>query len=228
MEKWITHTDDSLKVEGIEYTLLTYNEYAKQHLQNLFKETRPSISKRCSIHVHVNALDMNLDQIKTFILYYMVFEKALYNYSGKRWKNIFCVPLNSWFFNLKHINGFSYFENWSKYSGLNLETLFRHGTIEFRQMTGNTNTIYIGTWVNMIVNLKKFVMNTTYADAVTQVQSMNSTSSYWDLVSDIFKSDATALMYDKFQEDLESCTTHAKLNIADIIKYSDIIVEGEF
>jgi hypothetical protein len=215
--KWVKHSDDSLKVDGIEYTLLTWHEHAKDNLWLLFGNLRPSISTRCSVHVHINALDMTVENIKTFLLYYMIFEKALYNYSGKRWKNIFCVPLNTWYFNLRHLNSFGLANEWSKYAGLNLETLMRHGTIEFRQMTGNTNAIYINTWVNMIVNLKKFVMNTTYDEAVTSVLAMNSTSAYWDLVSDIFKTDASALMYNNFQKDMESCITHTKLNITKLV-----------
>lgn len=168
---------------------------------------------------------MTIENIKTFLLYYMVFEKALYNYSGKRWKNIFCVPLNSWFFHLRQLHSFAYLKDWNKYSGLNLETLFRHGTIEFRQMTGNTNALYINTWVNMIVNLKKYVMNTTYEKAVQEVLEMNSSSSYWDKVFDIFKTDATALMYDNFQKDMESCISHAKLNISEIVYLSDMFEE---
>jgi hypothetical protein len=228
VDKWVQHADDSLKVEGIEYTILTWHEHAKNNLQNLFSSIRPNISTRCSVHVHINALDMSLENIKTFLLYYMVFEKALYNYSGKRWKNIFCVPLNTWYFNLKNEDSFFNFkEIWSKYAGLNLETLFRHGTIEFRQMTGNTNALYITTWINMIVNLKKYVMGTTYDEAVEKVLAMNSTSSYWDLISDIFKNDAPALMYNDFQKDIESCITHAKLNITDIVYLDSILTEDQ-
>ncbi len=226
--KWVQHTDDSLKVDGIEYTLLTWHDHAKVNLQNLFNNTKPSISTRCSVHVHINALDMTVENIKTFLIYYMVFEKALYNYSGKRWKNIFCVPLNTWFFHaLKEFTGFKHFGIWSKYAGLNLQTLFTHGTIEFRQMTGNTNALYIDTWVNMIVNLKKYVMNTTYEEAVAKVLTMNSTSSYWDLVSDIFKTNAPALMYNNFQKDMENCISHVKLAITNIVSLNSFLSKEE-
>lgn len=222
--RWVKHNDDSLKYEGIEYTILTWHEHAKNNLQLLLSNLRPSISSRCSVHVHINALDMTIDNIRTFLAYYMIFEKALYNYSGKRWKNIFCVPLNTWYFGLQWMTSFGQAKDWSKYSGLNLETLFRHGTIEFRQMTGNTNPLYISTWVNMIVNLKKYIMTTTYEEAVANIRTMNSSSAYWQLVSDIFKADAAALMYDNFQKDMESCITHTKLNITDIL-YVDQVLE---
>lgn len=224
---WVQHVDDSLKVDGIEYTILTWHDHVKTNLQNLFNNTKPNISTRCSVHVHINALDMTVENIKTFLIYYMVFEKALYNYSGKRWKNIFCVPLNTWlFYDLRSYTNFEHFKTWSKYAGVNLETLFRHGTIEFRQMNGNTNALYINTWVNMIVDLKKYVMNTTYEEAVEKVLTMNSTSSYWDLVSDIFKTNASALMYNNFQKDMENCISHVKLTITKIVSLDSILGKG--
>jgi hypothetical protein len=225
--KWIKHDDDSLKIHGIEYTLLVWHEHALENLKMLFNNLRPSISARCSVHVHINALDMTMDNIKTFLLYYMVFEKALYNYSGKRWKNIFCVPLNAWYFDLQQLNSFGGTKAWSKYAGLNLGAMHQHGTLEFRQMTGNTNPIYITTWVNMIVALKKFVMTTTYEQAVSDILMMNSTSAYWDLVSKIFKTNAVALMYDNFQKDLESCVTHAKLNITELVSLHEAIINQQ-
>ena len=227
ISKWVKHNDDSLKLQGIEYTLLTWHDHAQENLQVLFNNLRPTISTRCSVHVHINALDMTIENVKTFLLYYMIFEKALYNYSGKRWKNIFCVPLNTWYFNLRHISHFSKVGDWSKYAGLNLGALYQHGTLEFRQMTGNTNPLYITTWVNMIVSLKKFVMETTYEQAVSDILTMNSTSAYWDLVSNVFKTNAAALMYNNFQSDIESCITHAKLNITTLVPLFQAIINKE-
>jgi len=227
IDKWVKHSDDSLKLHGIEYTLLVWHEHALANLQNLFDNIRPSISARCSVHVHVNALDMTIENIKTFVLYYLVFERALYNYSGKRWKNIFCVPLNTWFFELNELD-FDSITNWSKYSGLNLGASKLHGTLEFRQMTGNTNPMYINTWVNMIVDLKKFVMKTSYEQAVSDILTMNSTSAYWNLVSKIFKNNAAALMYNNFQSHIEKGVTHAKLNITKIVTLGDMLLaEGK-
>lgn len=170
---------------------------------------------------------MTIENIKTFVLYYLVFERALYNYSGKRWKNIFCVPLNTWFFELNELD-FDSITNWSKYSGLNLGASKLHGTLEFRQMTGNTNPMYINTWVNMIVDLKKFVMKTSYEQAVSDILTMNSTSAYWNLVSKIFKNNAAALMYNNFQSHIEKGVTHAKLNITKIVTLGDMLLaEGK-
>ena len=97
LKPWEVVEDHSLKYNGLEYTLLTYNNNAHKYLKQLFEiQSDVYISNRCSIHVHLNALDMTLNNIKTFLVYYLIFEKALYNYSGKRWTNIFCVPLHEW------------------------------------------------------------------------------------------------------------------------------------
>lgn len=213
---WVQHEDGSLKNNGIEYTVLTYSNHALARLQSLFANLRPNISPRCSVHVHINALDMSLDNIKTMMLYYMVFEKALYQYSGKRWSNIFCVPLNSWMFTLTLVESIPNLTTWSKYTGLNLGSVHTHGTIEFRQMTGNTNPLYINNWIQLIVALKKYAMSKTFAETRETIFDMNSSSSYWWLATEIFGPLNGSLMYANFQQDVESCVSHTKLCMTDI------------
>lgn len=216
---WKTVEDHSLKDNGLEFTLLTYHNKALPHLVELFKtQSTADPSTRCSIHVHVNALDLTLDQIKSWLIYYMIFERALYNYSGKRWGNIFCVPLREWFstFSAGKLDHFHYIaEGWEKYSGLNLLSLSQHGTVEFRQMTGNTNPKYIQNWIEMLVALKKYAKNKTSEEALKEIYELNSTSAYWHLIDAIFGQYAIGLQYANFKKDIEDCIAHAKLAFLD-------------
>lgn len=217
LQYWKAVEDHSLKLNGREFTLLTYHNRAKTYLNYLFNVVKTAeISSRCSIHVHINALDMSLENIRVFLLNYLIFEKVLYNYSGKRWANIFCVPLYEWlssdsFTSLKSFEAINH--TWDKYSGLNLLSLSQHGTIEFRQMTGNKNPVYIQNWINMLVNLKKYSMDKTYEETVETILSLNSTSAYWYLVDAIFGKEAVALQYPTFKDDMETCISNAKLLI---------------
>lgn len=212
---WKTVEDHSLKLSGLEFTLLTYHNNAKTNLVELFRITKTAqASSRCSIHVHLNALDMTLENIKVFLIYYLIFEKAFYNYSGKRWNNIFCVPLHEWLtaYHFNELTNLSALTSiWEKYAGLNLLSLKQHGTIEFRQMTGNTNPVYIQNWINLIVSLKKYAVTKTYEETMATLLTLNSTSAYWYIIDQIFGNAAITLQYPNFKEDIESCISNVKL-----------------
>lgn len=208
---WKIQEDHSLKKSGKEFTLLTYHNYAEEAIANLLKSTKSIPSSRCGVHVHVNAQNMTLEEVNVFLMYYMVFERALYKYSGKRWGNIFCVPLREWMLSLEYPNLSDLTAMWQKYSGLNLLTLKELGTIEFRQMIASHNPTYIQGWVNMIVALKKASMGKSQEEVIEQITNMNGTSSYWHLMKTIFGDLAYALQYPNLKEDLEDCIAHTKL-----------------
>ena len=93
IKPWKTVEDHSLKNKGLEFTLLTWHNNALTNLETLFEKVTHDISSRCSIHVHINVQDLTQEELKVMMLYYMIFERALYKYSGNRWSNIFCVPM---------------------------------------------------------------------------------------------------------------------------------------
>lgn len=208
---WITKEDHSLKKNGLEFTLLTYHNYAEESIAKLLTNIKSKATSRCGIHVHINALDMTLNEIKVMLMYYMVFERALYAYSGKRWKNIFCVPMREWCVSLDYDNLLVMGHLWQKYSGLNLLTLKQFGTIEFRQMIGTTNPSYIQGWIEMIVALKKASRGKNPLEVAEEIGMMNSTSGYWHLMKTIFGNLAYALQYPTLKDDLEDCIAHTKL-----------------
>jgi hypothetical protein len=93
---WKMIEDNSLKDDGQEFVTIPIQfKYLEVELHRLFQGIKTCrASKRCSVHVHMNARDFTLEELKTFIALYMIFEKSFYNYSGNRWNNNFCVPLN--------------------------------------------------------------------------------------------------------------------------------------
>ena len=126
-------------------------------------------SNRCSLHVHLDVSDMSTSSITAAIMTYMIAEKLLYIYAGKeRIGSNFCIPV------FKQLKTFyriakllkrndktllTLFEEWGKYSGLNLQALRRFGSMEFRQHRATTDYQTIINWLNILGAIKQHGMN---------------------------------------------------------------------
>jgi len=222
---WKAIEDNSLKDAGKEFVTIPLQfQYLEVELMRL-KEGLKSFnsSKRCSVHVHINVRDFTLEELKSFIILYMIFEKSLYNYSGNRWNNNFCVPLS---FNTDIVRDFlstlevgAIKEKWYKYFGFNLSPIFggessKIGTIEFRHMVGTLDIPYILNWINLIVSLKISAKKMPYADLEAMVMGMNTDSSYYLLAEKTFR-EYKGLVLDQptFKDDVEFCVSMAKQTI---------------
>lgn len=214
---WKKVKDGSLKIQGKEYTLCVWHTYAETYLRNLFNSLdKPSASPRCSVHIHADITDFTLDQLKALIIVYMLFEKALYRFTGRRWNNIFCVPVLNWAVNIKLLkttfNELS--DTFQKYSGLNvLPDMGKLGTVEFRHMAGNTNPVYIQTWINIIYKLMSYVKNTSLEEVLLKLDNLKTSQTKINFLSEVFKEYTTALNYSTFEEDMEDSILITKLNL---------------
>lgn len=220
------HTEDgSLKLDGLEFVTIPIKFcYLEKELERLFSSIHPpSISTRCSVHVHLNARDFTMDELYTFILLYMVFERTLYRISGDRWDNIFCVPLTTAIpmiqNTLTYINNGNDLTmlNWWKYLGLNISPLWggesKHklGTIEFRQMAGTTNISAIIEWINLIVSLKIAAKRFKKETVRHLLETMNTTSAYYDLAGQVFgEYQKYIIEQPTFKLDVEECISITK------------------
>ena len=219
---WKIDEDNSLKDNGREFiTIPIQFKYLEVELERLFSGIKSAhASDRCSVHVHINARDFTLEQLKSFIALYLIFEKSMYNFSGNRWNNNFCVPLNfypdmvSSFVN--SLDKMCIKEAWYKYYGLNLSPIFggessKIGTIEFRHMKGTMDKQYILNWINLIVSLKITAKKMKYSEIENHVITMNTTSGYYWLADKVFK-DYKGLIIDQptFKQDVEYCISKTK------------------
>lgn len=217
---WKVEKDGSLKDDGLEFTLPVWHNYAEEWLNELFScFDKAEGTPRCSVHIHANITDFTLDQVKALILLYTIFEKPLYRFSGKRWNNIYCVPVQTWAVGI-FLDDYSFKDirrGFPKYSGINVfPDLAREdgkvlGTIEFRQMTGTKNVLYIKTWIDIIANLVKYAQTQDYKEVKERISNMRMTSQYWELFKEIFKDKAPVLNYSDFDKDVETGITFAKL-----------------
>ena len=139
------------------------------------------LNGRTSTHVHIDARRLTISQVIMFVLVYAMCERVLYKYlsnhsqlpDNNRYHNTYCNPLLDstltylitkmfdWYENgeLTKSRFISCVHNWSKYSALNLSSLSKYGTIEFRQCHGTDDVLFVSKWVNLIMCIHDFVIS---------------------------------------------------------------------
>lgn len=210
---WTVTNDGSLKVNGAEFIICCYSNKTKPVIKILKDSLEKSdCSSRTSVHIHLNIDNLTPTQIILFAYYYMLFEIPLIKFSGGRFSNFFCVPLHEWWSGDPNT-----ILKWSKYSAINvLPRLHRDdgrslATIEFRQMRGNINEDYIQNWVDLIVKIKHYIVETNIPDFFKLLITANKTSSYGPLLKEIFKDKADLLYYPEINKDIEETISRLKI-----------------
>lgn len=162
---WDVKGDGSLRNGGVEFiTAPTSAQRVGTLVESLMEylETpAANFTMRTSIHVHVDATRLTQDQVLLATALYTVVEPFLYRFVGRaRENNIYCVPL----YKTLLLSSFCYTNRsfpkgrfyWEKYTGYNLKTLARFGTIEFRHLSGTRNVTKIMTWIDIVTRIVEY------------------------------------------------------------------------
>ena len=220
---WKITEDNSLKIQGYEFVSAPLKQqYLETELRRLFQGIEAKPTGRCSVHVHLNARDFTPEELMKFLLLYLVFEKGLFNYSGNRWDNNYCIPLFEAVQQTEEAiycvkNGGLPSSIWSKYFALNLCPIWgadgsqKQGTIEFRHMQGNMEIEYILDWVNLISRLKMAAKKMDKDELLSHIRTMNTSSGYYWLAKEVFGKWSTLITSQPtFKQDVESCISRVK------------------
>lgn len=157
-----------------------------------FKIEDKNFSERCSIHVHVNALDMTVEQVASLCLVYQTVERLLFEFIGEgRKDNIFCVPWHQSGLTYNYVNELIKDPNrrarsWQKYTALNLIPLTTQGTLEFRHLHGTADLKKIGNWLQLVGCLFEYAVKTPLTDVTEQILTMNTISNYREWLTWVF------------------------------------------
>jgi len=163
--------DGSLRNNGREFislpldkeTLLTSFDHLQADLT--FDNAQEAFSPRTSTHVHINCLNMELEEIKNLLLLYALFEDFFFMMTENRRDNIHCVPLTETYLPEKYSRPIDYLiGNWHKYTALNLLPLRTQGTVEFRHLHGTGNSQTFKKWVDTLSNLWELSRKVTLTD----------------------------------------------------------------
>ncbi len=142
---WGSKPDGSLR-DGMEFVLaapikLEHLDDACAELNKALKKMRPKTSIRTSTHVHVNILDLTIRQVYQAAAGYYLLEELLIGTQPKeRRGNLFCLRMSDAdsvsIFLKKSLQTGRFFQMYNedhhKYSALNLCTVNRFGSLEFR------------------------------------------------------------------------------------------------
>lgn len=204
---WNNTTDGSLRNDGREFVSVPLKgediSFALSILNDHFTKDKTCIAHeftdRTSVHVHMNARDLSVEQYNNFVLTYLLVEPLLYKFvGGDRAKNIFCVPvlesdlsgiLGSLAETVGSGSGSSFINltrSWQKYTGLNLLPTTLYGTIEFRHMTGTSDIDRLSTWINLIFSIKRYALSAKFSDLVSWFSDLNTSSEYLATIHNIF------------------------------------------
>lgn len=151
--------DGSLRNSGVEFISCPLqiddlmNSFKALH-QNLKLGDDP-FSYRTSTHVHVNIASLTMEQARTMVLLYALFEECFFMMvKSNRRDNIHCVPLTETALPSKYKLTFDqYVKHWSKYTALNLKRAIDLGTMEFRHLHGTNDVQEFEQWLCTLRNL---------------------------------------------------------------------------
>lgn len=182
---WTNVGDSSLRDGGMEYILTEpvedYDD-ALLALSNFFDRSPPTISERCSIHVHLNFLECAEEEIITFILLYTAFERILDLISGNRGTSTYCVSIGESISSYRSLvnsiqsammSGGHYVlganpdrGSDARYACLSTVRLPELGSIEIRTHEGTADMDRVGRWVDILQALKAAALGRTTSEVL--------------------------------------------------------------
>jgi len=167
--EWKVTEDGSLR-DGIEYVLAKplAGDDLKAALDKLCgKFTTEKFSQRCSTHIHIDVRGMTHTQMFNFITLYVMFERVILSLVNEmRVGNLFCLPVFDSVATEEVLGQLANKElsfndldldEW-KYAGMNLASVRKLGSLEFRSLHGTANAEEILNWVNVHIKLKEYAM----------------------------------------------------------------------
>lgn len=189
--------DGSLRNNGKEaVTLPMRAKYVENLLTTFFRKHAitqdANYSDRCSVHIHVNAQQFTVDQVRAITLTYQTVERLLFTFIGEdRENNIYCVPWYQAGFATGAMEKLladpnANLRTWQKYTSLNLLPLRERGTFEFRHLRGTCDVNEIINWLNLCLSIVKFGRDNAYADVSKIIMEMNTVSNYEQFIHSVF------------------------------------------
>lgn len=174
---WNNPGDGSLRgPETAEYVLKkpatrkTYGTYL-DYLSHQFEKagSKFDMSPRTSVHVHLNMQDKSLTQCYNLILCYLIVEDLLCHHAGgNRAGNLFCLRAHDaeyfvdWLAKSAKKGQFAPIYEQIRYTSINVHSILKFNSIEFRALRGTVDMAVIKEWVEMLLSLKDAAM--TYTD----------------------------------------------------------------
>ena len=178
---WTSSHDGSLGGNGREFVSRVFGRKELDKLvdtwyNEIAEHSNISEATNTSTHVHVNVSDLPVYKLYPVLAAYMMVEPLLFTLCREdRMGNNFCAPVfnNAPFLSKVTRNLFQQRVpltiNNERYSSLNLASLSKFGTLEFRQMHALSDPYEIKNWVTCLYNLVQNSSKRTVDDMYKQV-----------------------------------------------------------
>lgn len=201
-EYWRSERDGSLRGESMEYVLeqplsMPDVREALAHLDEAYKnnDTHVHESVRAGVHVHVNVQHLNLVELYTFITAYVILEDLLVNFCGEyREGNLFCLRIKDADYLLYKLEEVARDKNYRefnndilRYASMNVLSLHKFGSLEFRAMRGTRDLNLIGDWAEILLNLRNVSGKFATPAELYQYASANTPEALLELFLGYFK-----------------------------------------
>ena len=199
---WRCEYDGSLRGESKEYVLrkpytLASTRLALEHLDKCYIDNNTVVheSVRAGVHVHVNVQELTTVELFTFMVAYIILEDLLIKYCGEyREGNLFCLRLKD----AEHLlyvieqvaetRDYTQFQSeMLRYSSMNVCSLWKFGSLEFRAMRGTRDLELVGDWAEILLNIRNQAIK--YANAKELVEDIhtNGSESFLEVFLGTFK-----------------------------------------
>lgn len=153
---------------------------ALEELRTLSSNINPqrTFTERTSNHVHIDIRDMTYLQLMNFLTLAVMFEAVLFKYvAPHRTSNHFCwsfLDCQNLITRIKQVNEAyrtgnesslrsslsRYFNvDSTKYSAINLSSIPRYGSLEFRMHEGTIDVNSMVRWINILLSIKNYAMD---------------------------------------------------------------------
>ena len=194
--QWRIKTDSSVNSRrgfGLELVSPILNGNQDMEILKIFlkilNELHCDVNRTCGLHVHVGVRDWGVKQFKNLAKRYVKFVTAIDTVmpiSRRRSNNQYClsnvrrygngVALSEIFANIQRCRSTQQLKNYiqnGRYYKLNMESFWKHGTIEFRHHSGTICPDKIENWVYVCMGMTKLA-DTNRAVKVKSTDIVNS------------------------------------------------------
>lgn len=190
---WSFHTDHSLRNYGIEFVssplfgedLLDAIQLLNEFFDDLGNnDIVPTITSRCGTHIHLDVRDLDKEELLSLVCLYALYEYILFDFWGaERKHSIYCVPLNHTDILVGPLANMHYFKDdfymrdvfessfseEQRYCALNLASIQKYGSLEFRHGLGTEDTAKLINWIQIIMCLKKYIIGKSLKEIVRDI-----------------------------------------------------------
>jgi len=213
---WRVEQDPSLRGESCEFVLrkpLDKDDLSKAllELDGALKTSKTEVKNtyRAGIHIHINVQDLTPRQLITFISLYFMLEEVFLSFCDKsRAGNHFCLRLSDASYTLDAITQAVLDGNFKslntedlRYASLNVTSLFKYGSIEFRALESMTDFEKIKIWALSLLRLKDFVKTVNKpTDILNQASERGFTNFSKDVFGEFYKHFAQFITEDQIRK----------------------------